>query len=271
MKVYKYFYMGLGAFAALALVAIGFNSYTSAQAAENDNSIVFMQLQDDGIEAVIDGSEGDMEHRRGKGKGNRGFGSRDNTALLEELGVTEEAWDAAKEATQAEFEDSEEKPDRETVNAFFADQLGVTVEELEAAQETVKAARLEEALANGDITQEQIDAMEARQAVAETIDQNAVAAEILGLTVEEVEAGNLRDLISESELSRTELSEAMQAAYADAIAQAVEDGVITQDQADLLEDGNFGRKGFGNRGGKGNRGNGERGQRGTGDVSTGDA
>lgn len=266
MKVNKYFYMGLGAIVALALAAFGFNTYTSAQAAEADNGIVFLQLQDDGIEAAIDGSE-DIEHRRGKGKGKRGFGSRDNSALIEELGVTQEEWDAAKEATQAEFEDAEEKPDRETVTAFFADQLGVTVEELEAAQEAVKEARLAEALANGDITQEQIDAMEARQAVFETIDKTAIAADILGLTVEEVEAGNLRDLIEESGLSRAELSEAMQAAYADAIAQAVEDGVITQEQADLIEDNSFGRKGFGNRGNS-NRGNG---QRGIGGVSTGDA
>ena len=253
MKTNKYFYMGLGALIALAIGGFAFSSFSSAQA----NEIVALQVIDDTIGTNLSDSGDEMEHRRGPGKGKRGFGGRDNSAIIEELGVSQEEWDAAKEAARAEFADAEEKPDRETVKAFFAEQLGVSVEDIEAAQEAVKEARIAEALANGDITQEDIDRMEARQAVKETIDRKAIAAEILGVTVEELEEGNKQDLIEASGLTREEIAAAMEAAYADAIAQAVEDGIITQEQAALLESDDFGRKGKrGNRGRGQGRGNG---------------
>lgn len=276
MKAGKYFYMGIGMIMALAIGATAFAFTDSTQAAADENGIVAQVVQE-GIGPNLDDGFGDAAHP-GPGRGDRDGrrGQRDNSALLEELGVTQEEWDAAKEAVKATFEDSEERPDRDAVKAVFADELGVTVEELDAAKEAVREAKLAEALANGDITQEQIDLMEARKAVAETIDRQAVMADILGVTVEEIEAakedGTFRDLVEASGLTREEIKAAAEEAYRAAIDQAVADGLITQEQADMLEEAGFGGKGKGGRGhggkgGKGGRGNGN--NNGFGGVSTG--
>ncbi|MFK7804051.1 MAG: hypothetical protein AB8G95_20620 [Anaerolineae bacterium] len=280
MKAGKYFYMGLGMIIALAIGATAFAFTDSTQAAAGDRG-VRSQIVQDGFGANLDDGFGDVAHP-GPGRGDRDGrrGGRDNTALIEELGVTQEEWDAAKEAVRASFEDSEERPDKDAVQALFADELGVTVEELEAAQAAVKEAKLAEALANGDITQEQIDLMEARKAVAETIDRQAVMADALGVTVEELEAakedGTMRDLVEASGQTREDLKAAAEEAYSAAVAQAVADGIITQEQADMIEEAGFGGKGHGGKGGKGGkggRGNGNNGtgRGGNGDVSTGDA
>jgi hypothetical protein len=44
--------------------------------------------------------------------------------------------------------------------AFLADELGITVEELQTAQQTAHQTLLDQALASGDITQEQYDRMQ---------------------------------------------------------------------------------------------------------------
>lgn len=249
MKFGKYFYMGLGAFIALAVGAAAFTFSQSSEAAL-DTGFETM-LQEDADDLSRRGRGGDKDGRRG---------DRDNSALLEELGVTEEEWDAAKDAVRESFADAEERPDREERVAAFADALGVTLEELEAAKEAVKEARLADALANGDITQEELDLREARQALAETIDRKAVLADILGVTVEELEAAReertLKDLVADSGLTREEIAAATEAAYQDAIDQALADGVITPEQAELLEENGLKNKrsknGDRNRGGRGN-------------------
>ena len=81
---------------------------------------------------------------------------------------------------------------------FLADALGISVEDLQAAQEEAHTAVIDQALADGTITQEQVDRMAARSALAPY------------------------------------LQEAMQTAYQSAVEQALADGVITQDQADQL-------------------------------------
>ncbi|MEM9773755.1 MAG: hypothetical protein AAF902_04185 [Chloroflexota bacterium] len=250
MKFGKYFYMGLGAFIALAIGASAFSFSQSSEAAADSG---FGPALQDGIEDFSRRGRGDRD-------GQRGNRDRDNSALLEELGVTEEEWDAAKEAARESFADAEERPSREERLVAFAQALGVSVEELEAAKEAVKEARLAEALANGDITQEQVDLREARQALAETIDKVAIMADILGVSVEEIntarEERTLRDLIADSGLTNEEIAAATEAAYQDAIDQALADGVITQEQADLLEENglknNRSRKGDRNRGNRGN-------------------
>ncbi|MFT7586938.1 MAG: hypothetical protein ACI9EW_003378 [Cellvibrionaceae bacterium] len=266
MKFQKYIYMGVGAVVALAIGAGAFAFTSSTQAAAGDrfnNS----QVAEDGFGPSLDGGFGDMSHP-GPGQGGRDGkrgGNRDNTALLEELGITQEEWDAAKEAVKASLGNLDEKPEREAVQALFADELGITTEALQTAHEAVKAAHQAEALANGDITQEQIDTMEARKAVAETIDQKALMAGILGVTTEELDTakadGTIRDLVEASGKTREELKAAGEEAYAAAVAQAVTDGVITQEQADLIEAAGFGGKGFGGRS-HGKHGNGQGGGRG---------
>jgi hypothetical protein len=111
---------------------------------------------------------------------------------------------------------------------FLADALGVTVEELQAARLSAGEAALQQAVDEGLLTQAQADALLERGMLGRfrfggphhgwlvsQIDQEALLADALGVTVDQ-----LRD--------------ARQVALANGLAQAVEDGTITQEQADLM-------------------------------------
>jgi len=127
-------------------------------------------------------------------------------------------------------------------DALLADALGISTDELNAARQKAQEAALDQAVADGRLTQEQADLMKARQALY----------------------GN------------TKFQSAMQTAFEDAVKQAVSDGVITQAQADALlaekaamgDRGGFGGM-FGGHGGRGGHGGpGGRGGFGPGDQST---
>ena len=140
--------------------------------------------------------------------------------------------------------------------ALLAAELGISEEALAAAQESAHQAAIDQAIADGDITQEQADLMAARKALEEYIDHKAILAGLLGVPVEQLEGADLRALIEESGKTRTEVMEAMQAAKDQALVQAVADGVITQEQADQLQnfDGHGGMRGSrGNHGPRGDR------------------
>jgi hypothetical protein len=177
---------------------------------------------------------------------------------------------------------------------YLAEALGITAEELAAAQEEARVAAIDLALEKGLITQAQADALKANDrslgrgmipflkgdATAE-IDPQALLADALGITVEQLQeatqkAADLRleqavedgritqeqaDLMKAEQALRSYIEE--KGFYAEAVAQAVEDGVITQAQADaiLSQQGrgfwggprmdDFGRGGHGRRGGFG--------------------
>lgn len=118
----------------------------------------------------------------------------------------------------------------------LAEALGITVEELQAAREKLMAERLAQAVEDGYMTQEQADSMLAMHAVHAYIDRQAILADVLGLTVEELEAaradGSLYDTLAN--ITPAELQARMQAAMEAAVQQAVADGAITQAQADLI-------------------------------------
>lgn len=122
---------------------------------------------------------------------------------------------------------------------YLAEALGISVDELEAAQEAARDAAIAQAVADGIITQEQADLRAVGQALRAYLDRDAVFADLLGLSVDEIEAAReertLPDLIAAAGLSREEIQAAMTEARDAAIAQALADGVITQDQADQLE------------------------------------
>lgn len=141
--------------------------------------------------------------------------------------------------------------------ADLAAALGITVEELQAAQQKAQAARLAQAVEDGTLTQDQANLMLAMQALRGELDHEAIMAEALGLSVEELQAaqedGTLRDLLAN--ITPAELHANMQAAMTAAVQQAVADNVITQEQADLVlaQDG-FGlggMRGFGGGHGRG--------------------
>ena len=118
----------------------------------------------------------------------------------------------------------------------LAEALGVTVEELQAAREQAQAERIAQAVEDGYLTQEQADNMLAMQALRAYIDKEAILAQVLGLTTEEFEAahedGTLRDLLAN--ITPADLQARMQEATDAAIARAVAEGAISQEQADLL-------------------------------------
>ncbi len=158
-------------------------------------------------------------------------------------------------------------------DALLADALGISVETLEAAEEQARAASLAAAVAEGRITQEQADLMQAREALEGYVDHDSILAQALGMSVEELEAaeaaGQRPDEIAEAKgLDREALHTAMQGAVEAAVSQAVSDGVISQTQADQLLSGEgLGGHGFGGR--HGGRGFGRPGRGGPSDESQG--
>lgn len=122
---------------------------------------------------------------------------------------------------------------------YLADALGITLEELQAARARAAAAYLADAVAAGEITQEQADLMLARRALSGIVDHKSLLAEALGMTAEELAAAlsdgqSLSDLMTAQGLTADTLQENVQAAYEAAVARAVADGTITQAQADAV-------------------------------------
>lgn len=111
---------------------------------------------------------------------------------------------------------------------YLADALGVSVEDLQAAQQAAAEAGLQQVVDQGLITQEQADAIQERSTLGRfafgghhgffdsAIDPGALLADALGVTVEQLQA-------------------ARQTAMEAQLAQAVADGRITQEQADLMQ------------------------------------
>jgi hypothetical protein len=136
----------------------------------------------------------------------------------------------------------------------LAEALGITVDELEDAQQQAYAASVADAVAAGQITQEQADQILARHALKSYIDRQAILAAALGMSVDDLEAAladdqSIVDLMVERGIDSATLQTNARAAYETAVRQAVADGVITQAQADEILAGDgfnlFGRGGFG--------------------------
>ncbi|MGB1251138.1 MAG: hypothetical protein ACPG8W_11025 [Candidatus Promineifilaceae bacterium] len=181
--------------------------------------------------------------------------------------------------------------DREARTQIVADTIGVDVAELEAAREngeswkdvaeangvdpeTVKAAvqaaeiaAINEAVANGDITQEEADEIIARKELKvlarQIIDKEAlkqVKADALGITAEELDQAKedgvrLNELAEENGTTVEAIKAAVNAAKEAMVQDAVDNGTITEEQATQILEGGKGRRGGGNRGG-GRGGNG---------------
>ena len=85
-------------------------------------------------------------------------------------------------------------------DTYLADALGISVDELNAARQTAVNSQIDQAVADGRITQDQADLMKGRYALA----------------------------------NDSTFKSNMQSAFTDAVNQAVESGVITQAQADQI-------------------------------------
>ena len=139
-------------------------------------------------------------------------------------------------------------------DAYLAEALGVPVADLQAARQAAHEAALEQAVAEGVVTAEKAELIKARQALMQYIDKEEILATALGITTEELEAArqegkSLPYFFGELGLDPADMKAAMQSAYEDAVQQAVDDGVITDSQAEQLQEYGFGSRGFGMRGG----------------------
>ena len=289
--VKKLVYMVLGGVVALAMVFGGFAVYAQTNGeGEATPEAVPGETTQDGT-ALVRPFRGEMPDFDGRG-GHGGLGIDNEALLAEALGITNDELQAAQDAARtARIEQAvadglltQEQadallngemgfrgdfgfggrghdmagPDGDT---YLADALGITVEELQAAQAAARAAGVQQAVDEGLITQEQADLMNAAQALRAAVDEDAIMAEALGVTVEEFqaakEAHTVQDLVDASGLTQAELMTAVQTVHDAAVQQAVAAGVITQAQADALAANGrgFGFDGFGGpRGGHGGHG-----------------
>ena len=127
-------------------------------------------------------------------------------------------------------------------DAYIAEELGVTVAELQAARQAAHEAALEQAVDEGVLTEEQAELILAGQALKGYIDPQEILSEALGIDAADIEAARaagepLQDLFGDMEPE--EIREALQAAYEDAVEQAIDEGVITADQAEQLQEKGF--------------------------------
>lgn len=144
-------------------------------------------------------------------------------------------------------------------DAYLAEELGVTVEELQDARQAAHEAALEQAVAEGVITEEQADLILAGQALKQYIDPQEILSEVFGIDADDLEAAReagepLHELFGDMEPE--EIKDALQAAYEDVVQQAIDDGVITESQAEQLQEKGFPGRLLGKRGGFPGRGGG---------------
>jgi hypothetical protein len=185
----------------------------------------------------------------------------------------------------------------------LANALGITVEELNTAYQQANEAALDQAVQDGLITQAQADEIRARGATfplggrwagwlsQNGIDYDALLADALGITPEELQAAytqafNARvdQAVTDGYLTQEQadlikgrhalynsesFQTATQSAFETAVSQAVTDGVITQAQADLILQSQDGM-GFSGFGGHHGRGFGRHGGRGGGGIPPSD-
>lgn len=231
-------YMTLGALLVLALVVAA--AATFAQDDSDATPVPDVGTEEESGDGVTPAPNWAWPGRH-RSPGWAGGPIGDDDQLAEALGITVEELQAAREeARVAAIEQAvadglitQEQADQLLENGigghglrfgaghdtFLADALGISIDELQAARQEVRdeavAAWLDEMVAAGVTTQEQADLISARRAVQEYVDVEALQA-------------------------------AIQAAYEEAVAQALADGAITQEQADqLLSEQAFGFRGFG--------------------------
>ena len=145
----------------------------------------------------------------------------------------------------------------------LADALGISVEELDAAYAEARAAAIADGVEQGQITHDQADEMlqdqpgergGGRGFLSPDTDFDTYPAQALGISTDRLEQARTEaretllaqaledgtitpeeaDRIRAREAVRGYVEEAMASAYSEALGQAVADGVITQAQADLL-------------------------------------
>jgi hypothetical protein len=189
------------------------------------------------IDSANAGAPGDGDPGQGGGQRGPGFGNEEY--LAEILGISVEELQAAVEEARSATGGPGSGNDFEQL---LAEALGISTDELQTARQAAREAALAQALADGEITQEEYDLFQARQALREYTDRDEILATALGISKDELQAAldtgqQIPDLLDELDISQEDLQAATQAAQEAALQQAVNDGVITQEQADQIQQG----------------------------------
>ncbi len=247
--------VGAGFAAAQALDMTPGTNNSAAIPGQNSNPRQAM-MANGGQGMMANGGQGMMPFD-GPHPGGRGFGHGQGfidmkTIIAEALGITVEELDAA-------HADGQRLPE-------LVDELGLDLDAVEADIQAGLTAAINQAVTDGTITQEQADAMLARMELRvlahEVVDMQAITADALGITVEDLIAAHadgqrLPELVDELGLDLDTVQADIRAGREAAINQALADGTITQEQADLLlSQGGMMGNGMGN----GPRGRGHHGQ-----------
>ncbi len=209
----------VAAVAAIALLVMG-------------GTAVFAQQSDDGQHAFAQHGQQGRPGGKGGGRGRDGrFIDREVMleAIADVLGITVDELEAAREAG--------------TRLPELAESLGVEIELVEDAITAVRIEGVEQAAADGEITQEQADRIleqiELQNVVRDILDRDAmmvVVADTLGITAAEVEAADeagvkLPQLAEEAGVDMRTVHDAINQAKIDGLQEAVDNGLITQEQA----------------------------------------
>lgn len=265
MKNHKWTRIAVGGVAVLVLalsatLAFAQTNGGTPEATTPEAPATAPEVQED---STVDSAVTGKFDRRGGHAGHKG--TMNNEFLAGALGISveelETAMSTAREAALADRE-AGVALDRSAGETYLADALGISAEELTVAKQAAKEAALEQAVADGVITAEQAELMQAREALKGYIDREVLLANVLGISAEELAATHAdgirsTDLLEELGMTVTEAQAALQAAHDAAIAQAVADGVITQAQADQLSaNAGLGSRGGFELGGRGGRGHG---------------
>ncbi|MBK9051538.1 MAG: hypothetical protein IPL78_11640 [Chloroflexi bacterium] len=224
--------VGAGFAAAQALDMTPGTNNSAAIPGQNSNPRQAM-MANGGQGMMANGGQGIMPFD-GPHPGGRGFGHGQGfidmkPIIAEALGITVEELDAA-------HADGQRLPE-------LVDELGLDLDAVEADIQAGLTAAINQAVTDGTITQEQADAMLARMELRvlahEVVDMQAITADALGITVEDLIAAHadgqrLPELVDELGLDLDTVQADIRAGREAAINQALADGTITQEQADLL-------------------------------------
>lgn len=236
MKTFLKF--GVVALVVVALVVVVGAGFAAAQALNmspgTNNSVIIQEQSSNPRQAMMANSSQGMMPFNGPHPGDRGFGNGQGfidmkTIVAEALGITVEELEAA-------HADGQRLPE-------LVDELGLDLDTVQADIQAGLTTTINQAVTDGTITQEQADAMLARMEMRvlahEVVDMQAIVADALGITVEDLVAAHadgqrLPELVDELGLDMDTVQADIQAGREAAINQALADGTITQEQADWL-------------------------------------
>jgi hypothetical protein len=197
-----------------------------------------------------------------------GFGPRDGDGFpgphdgLRGPGDNEAHQEALATALGISVDDLQSAIDDSTSYEELLSNLGVTQEEFDAAQQTARETLIQQMVDDGTITQEQADRMleggfgprngdgfpgpfGGLRGFGDSEAHQEALATALGVSVEDLQSAienstSYEDLLSNLGVTQEEFNDAMQTVREAAIQQMVDDGTITQEQADRMLEGGFG-------------------------------